>query len=191
TRLWLRGLVAPMLVAVSSAIAWLGHGIEAAFAVMAAGLLATLGWHLWQLHKLAQWAAGPIDTPVPEGRGTWALAYAALYRRVRQRSARQRDLRLALDRFVRGAEALPEGVVVLDANDRIRWANPRAEAHLGIDLRQDLGAPIANLVRQPAFVLYLASGDFHEPVVFQSVREGASTLSVQIVPFGVEEKLLM
>jgi len=180
-----------MLVAVSSAIAWLGHGIEAAFAVMAAGLLATLGWHLWQLHKLAQWAAGPIDTPVPEGRGTWALAYAALYRRVRQRSARQRDLRLALDRFVRGAEALPEGVVVLDANDRIRWANPRAEAHLGIDLRQDLGAPIANLVRQPAFVLYLASGDFHEPVVFQSVREGASTLSVQIVPFGVEEKLLM
>jgi two-component system phosphate regulon sensor histidine kinase PhoR len=153
--------------------------------------LATLGWHLWQLHMLAQWAAGPIDTPVPEGRGTWALAYAALYRRVRQRSARQRDLRLALDRFVRGAEALPEGVVVLDANDRIQWANPRAEAHLGIDLRQDIGAPIANLVRQPAFVLYLAGGDFHEPVVFQSMREGASTLSVQIVPFGVEEKLLM
>ncbi len=191
TPLWLRGLAVPMLVGVLSATAWLASGIVAGFVIMAAGLLATIGWHLWQLHKLAEWAAGPIDASVPEGRGTWTIAYAALYRRVRERSARQRDLRLALDRFVSGAEALPEGVVVLDANDRIRWANPRAQAHLGIDLRQDLGAPIANLVRQPAFVLYLASGDFHEPVVFQSIREGASTLSVQIVPFGVEEKLLM
>jgi two-component system phosphate regulon sensor histidine kinase PhoR len=191
TTLWLRGLAAPMLVAVLSALIWLARGIEAAFVVAGTGLLLTIGWHLWQLHKLAQWAAGPIDAPVPEGRGAWALAYAALYRRVRQRSARQRDLRLALDRFVRGAEALPEGVVVLDASDRIRWANPRAEAHLGIDLRQDRGAPIANLVRQPAFVQYMASGDYHEAVVFPSMREGTSTLSVQIVPFGVEEKLLM
>ena len=158
---------------------------------MAVGFLAIVAWHLWQLQKLTQWAAGPIDSQVPEGRGIWALAYTALYRRVRLRSARQRDLRLALERFVSGAEALPEGVVVLDANDRIQWANPRAQAHLGIDLRQDLGAPIANLVRQPAFVQYMTAGDFHEPVVFQSMREGTSTLSVQVVPFGVEERLLM
>ena len=68
---------------------------------------------------------------MPEGRGIWAFAYDALYRRVRLRSARQRDLRLALDRFVSGAEALPEGVVVLDAANRIQWATPRAQVHLG------------------------------------------------------------
>src|SRR5205814_1985690 len=48
-----------------------------------------------------------------------------------------------------------------------------------------------NLLRQPAFVRYLAVGDFSEPVIIQSVRESALTLSLQIVPFGVEEKLLM
>jgi len=191
TPLWLRGSIVPMLVALLSGLAWLEFGIGAAFFVAVVGLMSTIAWHLWQLHSFRQWAAGPIDDPVPEGRGTWALAYAALYNRVRLRSARQRDLRLALDRFVSGAEALPEGVVVLDANDRIRWANPRAEAHLGIDVRRDLGAPIANLVRQPAFVQYMTGGDFHEPVVFQSMREGTSMLSVQIVPFGVEEKLMM
>jgi two-component system phosphate regulon sensor histidine kinase PhoR len=119
------------------------------------------------------------------------LAYGALYRRVRLRSARQRDLRLALDRFVSGAEALPEGVVVLDAVNRIQWANPRAQVHLGVELRKDAGAPIVNLVRQPAFAQYLASGDFSEPVIVESQREAAMTLSIQIVPFGVEEKLLM
>jgi len=128
---------------------------------------------------------------VPEGRGTWAIAYAALYRRLRLRSARQRDLRLALDRFVTGAEALPEGVVVLDGANRIQWANPRAQAHLGIELRYDARAPIVNLVRQPAFVQYLANGDFSEPVVVESQRETGMTLSIQIVPFGMEEKLLM
>jgi two-component system phosphate regulon sensor histidine kinase PhoR len=92
---------------------------------------------------------------------------------------------------VSGAEALPEGVVVLDAANRIQWANPRAQLHLGIELRHDAGAPIVNLVRQPAFVQYLAVGDFSEPVVVQSQREAGMTLSIQIVPFGMEEKLLM
>jgi two-component system phosphate regulon sensor histidine kinase PhoR len=159
--------------------------------VLAAGALGIALWHLAQLDALARWASGPLEDPVPEGRGTWALAYGALYRRVRLRSARQRDLRLALDRFVSGAEALPEGVVVLDAVNRIQWANPRAQVHLGVELRKDAGAPIVNLVRQPAFAQYLASGDFSEPVIVESQREAAMTLSIQIVPFGVEEKLLM
>jgi two-component system, OmpR family, phosphate regulon sensor histidine kinase PhoR len=189
--IWLRGLVAPAFVMALALAVGVTEGVTAALAVAAVGALAIIGWHLLQLDALARWASGPIEVPVPEGRGTWALAYAALYHRVRLRSARQRDLRLALDRFVSGARALPEGVVVLDANDRIEWANPRAEAHLGLDLKHDGGAPIVNLVRHPAFVQYLVVGDFSEPVVIQSTRESALTLSLQIIPFGVEEKLLM
>ena len=187
----LRGLAAPGLVAALAAVAGFLGGTSAALVVVAIGALSVTAWHLWQLAALARWASGPIDVTVPEGRGSWALAYAALYHRVRSRSARQRDLRLALDRFVSGAKALPEGVVVLDVHDRIEWANPRAEAHLGLALRHDIAAPIVNLVRQPAFVQYLAAGDFSEPVVIVSTRENALTLSLQVVPFGVEEKLLM
>jgi two-component system phosphate regulon sensor histidine kinase PhoR len=189
--IWLRGLVAPAFVMALALAAYLIDGVAAALAVVVVGALAIIVWNLLQLGALARWALGPIEVPVPEGRGTWALAYAALHRRVRLRSARQRDLRLALDRFVSGARALPEGVVVLDANDRIEWANPRAQAHLGLDLKHDDGAPIVNLVRHPAFVQYLAVGDFSEPVIIQSTRESSLTLSLQIVPFGVEEKLLM
>src|ERR1700687_596580 len=189
--IWLRGLAAPAMIMVLALAVGLIDGATAALTVVAVGALAIIVWHLLQLDALARWASGPIEVPVPEGRGTWALAYAALYHRVRLLSARQRHLRLALDRFVSGARALPEGVVVLDADDRIEWANPRAEAHLGLDLKHDSGAPIFNLVRHPAFVQYLAVGDFSEPVIIQSTRESALTLSLQIVPFGVEEKLLM
>jgi len=183
--------MAPLAVAAVAVIAGALEGLAAALVVVAAGAVAIVAWQLWQLAALTRWARGDIEAPVPEGRGVWALAYAALYRRVRMRSARQRDLRLALDRFVSGAEALPEGVVVLDRSDRVEWANPRAEAHLGLDLERDAGAPIINLVRQPAFISYLSRGDFSEPVVVQSTRETSTTLSIQIVPFGVEERLLM
>jgi len=189
--IWRRGLIAPLAVAVAALIAWPLAGAVAALALFGAGMLGVVAWHLIQLDALARWAGAAVEETVPEGRGTWALAYAALYRRVRLRSARQRDLRLALDRFVSGAEALPEGVVVLDGANRIQWANPRAQTHLGIELRHDAGAPIVNLVRQPAFVRYLAGGDFSEPVVVESQREAGMTLSIQIVPFGMEEKLLM
>jgi two-component system phosphate regulon sensor histidine kinase PhoR len=189
--IWQRGLLAPLAVGVLALLTWPLAGGGAALSVLALGVLALLGWHLYQLDALARWAGGPLETSVPEGRGTWALAYGALYRHVRLRSALQRDLRLALDRFVSGAEALPDGVVVLDKADRIQWANPRAQLHLGIDLRHDAGAPVVNLVRQPAFIQYLAGGDFSEPVIVASQREAGATLSIQIVPFGFEQKLLM
>src|SRR5438552_16996183 len=163
--------MAPVMVAALALAAYWIEGMTAALAAVAVGALAIIVWNLLQLDALTRWASGPIEVPVPEGRGTWAVAYAALYRRVRLRSARQRDLRLALDRFVSGAEALSEGVVVLDGANRIQWVNPRARTHLGIELRHDAGAPIVNLVRQPAFVQYLANGDFSEPVVVESQRE--------------------
>ncbi len=189
--IWRRGLIAPLAVVAAALLAWPTAGAVPALVLLAAGLLAVVAWHVRELDGLTRWASGAFEVPVPEGRGTWALAYTALYRRVGLRSARQRDLRLALDRFVSGAEALPEGVVVLDGVNRIRWANPRAQTHLGVDLRHDAKAPIVNLVRQPAFLQYLAAGDFREPVVLESQREAGLMLSIQIVPFGVEEKLLM
>jgi len=188
---WLSGLAALALLGLAALVAGLSGGAAAAGGVLAIGAIAIIGWHLRYLDRLLRWASGPIDAQVPEGRGAWGLAFTALYRRMRLRSARQRDLRLALERFESGAEAMPEGVVLLDGDNRIEWANSRAERHLGIDSRRDRGAPIVNLVRQPAFVDYLASGETGEPLVLQSSRETALTLSLQIVPFGVEEKLLM
>src|SRR5438128_7275823 len=156
----LRGAIAPALIALGTSVTWLAFDASVALGVLAIGALILVSWHLFHLWQLGRWAAGSIETPVPEGRGVWAIAYGELYRRVRLRSARQRDLRLALDRFVRGAEALPDGVVVLDPRNRIEWANPRAEVHLGGDIKHDVGAPIVNLVRHPAFIQYPSVGGF-------------------------------
>ena len=107
------------------------------------------------------------------------------------RMAYQRDLAHTIHRFQSAAEAIPDGMIVLDTANRIKWANARALALLGLDLAQDTGVPLTNLVRQPEFVRYLENADFSDAIVIDSQRDAGVTLSIQIVPFGVEEKLLI
>jgi two-component system phosphate regulon sensor histidine kinase PhoR len=88
--------------------------------------------------------------------------------------------------------AIPEAIVLLDEADRIGWCNPRAETDLGLNLGDDKGHQVTNLIRQPEFVAYLEARDFTEPIVIRTHTErGDAVLSVKIVPYGEREKLLM
>jgi two-component system phosphate regulon sensor histidine kinase PhoR len=185
------GLVAPGIVALSTLLAWAAAGPQWALGVLAIGAASIIGFHLYHLQLLADWASGPLDADVPEGHGSWAAALAAIYKRVRSRMVEQRAMSRLLDRFQQMAEAIPDGIVVLDGHNRIEWANPRAAGQLGLDLDLDVGQPIANLVRQPEFLRYLESGEYHEPIVVASGRDARITLALQLVPFLLDRKMLM
>jgi len=185
------GLRAPVAVLALTAAIALIFGPAWGFAALAGGLGAIIGVFLFQLHRLVQWADSPFDTPVPEAKGAWGAAFSALYRRTRARQARQRDLATTIERFRNAVEALPDGMVILDTANRIQWANRRALSHLGIDLGTDTGRPLANFLRAPEFIRYLEAEDFADAVVVESQREPGATLSIQIVPFGVDERLLI
>src|SRR5450432_1446340 len=184
-------LIAPLVVALFAGITWAIFGAAGAVAMLVVGWGAILVFHARHLDRLTRWASANLDSPVPEGTGPWRPAFSALYRRVRIRVAYERDLAHTIERFQSAAEAIPDGMVVLDATNRIKWANVRARAHLGLDDRHDIGSPLMNIVRQPEFVRFLEAGDFSEPVIIESQRDAGVTLAIQIVPFGVEEKLLI
>jgi two-component system phosphate regulon sensor histidine kinase PhoR len=184
-------LLLPVVVAAIAGVAWAAFGAGAALAVLGIGWGAIIVFHARNLDRLTRWAGAGLDTAVPEGTGPWQSAFANLYRRVRTRMAYQRDLAHTIERFQSAAEAIPDGMVVLDTTNRIKWANVRARMQLGLDESHDVGSPLMNIVRQPEFVRFLESGDFTEPIVIESQREAGVTLAIQVVPFGVEEKLLI
>jgi two-component system, OmpR family, phosphate regulon sensor histidine kinase PhoR len=186
-----KGLIAPGMVGVLAAVTWAASGTGIALLVAALGASVIIGFHLWQLQRITAWAAGSLDSDVPEGRGEWRLLLAAIYRRVRTRNAYERDLRQMIARFRQAATAIPDGIVVLDAANRIDWANPRALAQFGLDLAQDRGHPIINLVRQPEFHRYLEAGDYAASIIVASNRDAGRTLALQLVPFAADQKLLM
>ena len=191
TRTFYAALAAPVVAAAATLVAWLVFGAGWALAVLAATAAAIVAFHLWQLDVFARWTEGPLDAPVPEGRGSWRQAFTGLYRRVRTRVDVERGLVQRIERFAAVAEAIPEGIVVLDETNRIRFANARASVHLGLDPERDLGQMVGNLVRQPEVIRYLEANDFSEPVIVGSQREPGVTLSIQVVPYGDEQKLLL
>ena len=185
------GIAAPLAFLAIAGLIWLAFGATWAIAVLAVGVCALASFHLWQLGRLTRWAEAELDAPVPDAGGAWGVALSALYRRVRSRNQRQLDLTATIERFRSAVEALPDGMVILDDANRIQWANARAQAHLGIDLDKDAGQPLQNFVRQPEVVRYLEGGDYAEGVVFDSLREIGTTLAIQVVPFGIDERLLI
>ena len=186
-----QGLVAPAIVAAVAVAAGVVGGSVAALVVVAAGSAAIVGFHLWHLQRISDWASAARDDDVPEGRGAWAPLFASIYRRTRIRSAYERDLRHVIERFQQAAAAIPDGIVVLDRANRIDWANPRALAQLGLDLAHDRGQPIVNLVRQPEFLRYVEAGDYAASIVVASGRDAGRRLALQLVPFAADQKLLM
>ena len=189
-RIWRDGLFAPALVAVGTFLTWALFGEGWALVALGVGAAALVAFHLHHLSIVTRWAAGPLEAPVPDGRGPWAQTFSALNRRTRLRQSVQRDLRHVIERFRNAAQAIPDGVIVLDARNRIEWANPRAVEQLALDLEHDVGQPLVNLLRVPEFLRYLEAGDFRDAVLVEQPQRRRS-LSMQIVPFGIEDKLLL
>ena len=165
---------------------WLAFGL----AILAAGLAAALYRQLREFGKLKRWASQPRLTDLPEAEGAWGEVFNLLHRHRRAALKRRRELARLMVRSRRGAQALPYGVAVLDAQYRMDWCNDAAGEHLGLDPERDRGQPIVNMVRVPEFVEYLRAGQFAEALRLKSPAS-ARALALQIVSFGDEERILL
>jgi len=174
-------------IALGAAAALLGFAWH--WAAAAALLAIALALHTAQLAAFLRWLRRPARDSLPPGRGVWEEAFASLHRHLKDRDEERDRLREALARFREAGRALPDGVVILDREMRIEWANPTAARHFAVDVRRDLGQPVANFVRHPDFVSWLAAGDFREPLVLRGAR-GDAVLLVRLIEFGDEQKLL-
>jgi two-component system, OmpR family, phosphate regulon sensor histidine kinase PhoR len=189
--LWWPLLWPPVAAVGAALVAWPLLGATTALALFAGLLLLLLLQHATNLRALARWLLAPPGTEVPERSGVWGDIFNILHQSSRHQSTSQQHLSAALERFQRAAEAIPDGIVMLDESGRIDWCNPIAETQFGISNRQDHGQPINFLVRQTQFNAYLEAHNFDEPLVLKSMRGTELVLSLQLVPFGDRQKLLL
>jgi two-component system phosphate regulon sensor histidine kinase PhoR len=145
----------------------------------------------WQLQELNRWLHRQQLGSVPHPTGAWGLVFTQLFRLEKHAGQAQQKLREALERFQQAGMALPNGVVVMDATDRIQWCNPSAETHFGIDLKQDREQSLPYLIRRPEFIEYLSKSQHDNPLILRRVRGTALSLSIQIVPYSNNERLLV
>lgn len=188
---WLRNALLIVALGVLAVIVGLAMGRAWGLGALAAGLAALLLHHVANLSALAGWLRDPLRATVPMGSGQWESIFTALYKFVRGALQSQHRLTAQLVRFRSAAQAMPDGVIVLDGEDHISWCNTNAERYFGLNLEKDTGQPILNLVRQPDFAEYIKRGEYAEPFTLRLARGEALVLSVRIVAYGQDEKLLL
>jgi two-component system phosphate regulon sensor histidine kinase PhoR len=118
--------------------------------------------------------------------------FDALHRRGRLASAEREQATQELDRFRRAAEALPDGVMILDGHRAIEWMNLQAEVCLGLKGSVDTGSRITHLLREPEFLDYLDSPDHRGvPLQLHTQRNPGRSLQLQAAPFAAGRTLLL
>lgn len=186
---WARTLAALAATALAGLVVWPLAGAAWAWAVLALALGFIVLRHAANLAALADWLRRPTLRALPEGSGIWEDVLAALHGFLKHRDIEHADALRMLGRFHDAARALPDGVILLDAESRIVWANPTAQWHFGIDVRRDAGQPVAHLVRHPDFVAYMERGEFDAPLALRAA-ERDRILSLRVFEFGADQKLL-
>ena len=179
------------LIALGALATGLLLGPAPGWAIAAIGLSCILGYHLRHLARLARWVQDPKADTVPEGTGSWDAVLSALYHAERAAEQRQQELADALTRFRRAAQAMPDGVVMLDDKNCIEWCSNNAAALLELDPREDVGRPIANLVREPAFIDYLATHDEEGARPARVPMDRGVVISIQLIRYGEAQTLLL
>lgn len=187
-KIWLKALYPPTLVLLCALL--VGAVFDAVQPLLTLSLFGYLLYHTRQLVYLKHWLLKP-GTHTPVAPALWGDVFDDLHNLQEQGKARTRELDGLVKQFRDSAEAMPDGLVVLDAGLSIIWLNPAAERLLGLQHEKDLGQRVDNLVRYPEFVEYLQQKTFVEPLELQLRKTLDTVLSVRMIPYGAKQTLML
>ncbi len=176
---------------IGTIIIWATTSVVTALIFLSISLVIYISGHIYWIYKLQCWLKQPHLNEIPEGRGIWEAIFSSLFQHQRKNIRTEAELIAGLEGFKRATNALPDGIVVLNHRNEIEWCNPPAERLLGIDLEKDVSQPIQNLVRYSEFITYLHSQELKQPIIVKSIRNNETTLQIQLIVFGIAQKLLI
>jgi two-component system, OmpR family, phosphate regulon sensor histidine kinase PhoR len=162
--------------------------------------LGALLWLLidaWRARKLLQVLRNDASGLPSRGPGIWGELSERIRKLLREREKQTQQAEERLQEFLAAIQASPHGVVLLDEQGRIEWCNQTAAGQFGIDAKRDLLQHLSNLVRDPAFVAYLASWNYSRDVVIDApakslwTRGHPARLSVQVHPYSGNRRMLL
>jgi two-component system, OmpR family, phosphate regulon sensor histidine kinase PhoR len=194
TWLWRRFGWLALLLSLTGLMAFVTSDWRAAWGVLATSMV------LWALYdalgaqRLRRWMRRPQGSAI-EHLGPWGDAgeRAAKLWRDWQRDIRSEQQRLS--EFLAAIQASPNGIVLLDAQNRIEWCNATAQRLFGFELPRDRLQHVANLLRDPDFVDYINGGELHRECTITapvSVHSAALIrVSIQLYNYGVGQKLML
>lgn len=188
---WWRPLGVLASVLLVALILWAASGWAAALGFLVGIQAFVMLRRLWQEFRLSRWLENPDEVEPPDATGTWGDIFYRLQKLQRRQRDSRSELANALERFEHAAQAVPDAMVILNRSEQIEWCNPASRKYMGLDSERDRGQFIRYLMRQAYFLDFLDAGDYSRRLVCKSPVNREISLSVQLVPFGASQKLLL
>lgn len=190
----LRALAPIVLVALGAVWGWMNGSAGWTLGGAALGALVWGVFDNLRAARVMRWLNMPGGADMPVLSGVWGDVVERVRKQVRklEKKASKSDARL--EDFLSALQASPNGVILLDAEWRIEWANLTAASHLGFDPQRDQGQYVRNMVRAPAFIAYLDEADFRHEIQIDGpgARPSQPTrISLQVHPYGKKRKLMI
>lgn len=159
-----------------------------AWALFATGLMII---NYWNLFRLNQWLWHSKKMTPPHAKGVLGNIYDGIYYSQRRARNKRKQLGVLIRRFREGSEALPDAVVVVDAEGHIFWCNRLARLELGLKWPEDSGRRLDNLIRHPKFVAFFNAANFTYPIEVPSPTNLDKTFEYRVMPYGENHYLLI
>lgn len=188
---WWRPLTTLSVIGLIALLLWAGGSQLLALKFVVIVLLVYVVRQFWQESRLARWLEQGGANPAPSDVGVWGDIFYRLEKQQKLQSQSRSELALALGQFQHAAEAVPDGIVILNQQDRIEWCNPASRRYLGLDCNRDKGQFVHYLLRQTDFVDFLSAQDYSKRLTTHSPTNRDTMLELQLVPFGAKQKLLI
>lgn len=181
-------LILILFVTAVTAVGWMyGHW---RFGLFVAVLVALL----WQVRQLIYFERALRSDDADEfryGDGLWSQLYSK-FRFEQSRAVRRKANYRQLLREVRNStNAMPDGTVILTADNEMVACNRAAKKLTGLKRSRDRGQNIEFIIRDPKLATLLAENISDQSVEIESPVSEGRWLDCRIVPYGAEQKLLL
>ncbi|MBI0159567.1 MULTISPECIES: phosphate regulon sensor histidine kinase PhoR [unclassified Snodgrassella] len=154
-----------------------------------------LAGYWYHLFKLVRWLERPKLRNAPQGIGIWNNIFNTLMLQARSRKKRKQKLGVALLRFNRIAETIPEGVLILGQDGHIQWLNHLAAIHLNLDAEQDNNSMLTDLIENIDFRRFLdepATESVNIKLTLENMNSGLPrVLNIIRTPFDEQATLII
>lgn len=160
--------------------------------VLVSALWAIVDWR--RSYVLMRWLRSGTDSPAPVLGGGWGDLAQRVSRLMQQQRTLTEESKQRLQEFLAAIQASPNGVLLLDSQQRIEWFNQTAAAHLGLDPQRDVMQNVGHLLRDPVLTAYLADTQSAREMTLSSPNSLASRpqrLAVQVHRYGQGRSLML
>ncbi len=157
-------------------------------------LIAALLALLWQVRYLLAFDRalrnGNFDA-FRTGDGIWQQIFSRFHYE-QDRGDRYKDQnRQLLEEIRKSTNAMPDGAVILDAENEIVTCNRAAKHLAGLKRKKDRGQRVDNILRDRQLTELLQSDDQTRTIDIASPVTDGVWISCRVVPYGADQKLLL